>query len=294
MSATTTELLENRRTEDENQRGTAGTSGTVADPSVEVTLVVPFYNSGAAALRQTVRGAAIALTGAGVSWEIVAVSDGSTDGSEDGVRDLLSDSVHLVVLPENVGKGHAVRRGLVQGRGRYLGFVDGDGDIPVALLGDFVDVIRSQMPDIVVGSKRHPDSRVSYPGLRRAYSAGYQAVTRLLFGLQVRDTQTGIKLARRQVLDDVLPLMREDRFAFDVELLALAQRIGYRHVVEAPVTIRRRVSSTVSMRTVGSMIRDTVAIAWRLRVSRSYELRASRRARGNVPSNQLAEVTSAR
>jgi len=168
------------------------------------------------------------------------------------------------VLP-HAGKGKAVRAGLARGRGRYLGFIDGDGDVPPELLAEFVEVVQQRHPDVVLGSKRHPDSQVVYPVARRLYSWGYQQLVRTLFHLDVRDTQAGIKLVRREVLADVLPLMVEQGYAFDLEMLVIARRLGHRDLVEAPVRIGIRFSSTVSRRVVVGMLRDTFAIWWRLR-----------------------------
>ena len=124
------------------------------------------------------------------------------------------------------------------GRGRYLGFIDADGDISPEFLAPFVSIMRSEEPDIIIGSKRHPDSSVHYPPLRRLYSWGYQHLIHLLFRLNVKDTQVGIKLVDRKVIADVLPLLRESRFALDLELLVLARRLGYTQIVEAPVRDR--------------------------------------------------------
>ena len=90
--------------------------------------------------------------------------------------------------------------------------------------------------DVVIGSKFHPESRVEYPRLRRIYSFFYYMLVRTLFGLPVRDTQTGIKLFKREVLERVLPRVLVKRFAFDLELLANAHHFGYR-IVEAPVEV---------------------------------------------------------
>jgi hypothetical protein len=156
------------------------------------------------------------------------------------------------------------------GRGRYLGFIDADGDLPAELLRPFVTLMRHHEPDILLGSKRHPQSVVHYPPLRRAYSWGYQQLIRLLFHLRIRDTQTGIKLVRRDVLAAVLPHMVEKRFAFDLELFVVARRLGYRRFVEAPVRINERFSSTISPRAVLLLLLDTLAIFYRLRVLRFY------------------------
>ena len=249
--------------------GASGEPAFVREPELDVTVVMPYYNPGAR-LRATVDAAVEALGATGASFEVVTVSDGSTDGSERTLDGLSPEVVTRVVLPQRGGKGQAVRAGLARGRGRYLGFIDADGDVPPELLGDFVARARAEHPDIVLGSKRHRDSQVVYPLPRRLYSWGYQQLVRLLFRLDVRDTQAGIKLVRRDVLVAVLPSMVEQGYAFDLELLVLARAHGYRHLIEAPLRIGRRFSSTVSPRVVAEMLRDTLAIWWRLRVRHSY------------------------
>jgi glycosyltransferase involved in cell wall biosynthesis len=239
------------------------------DPELDVTVVMPYFNPGDR-LRTTVEQAVEALRASGVSFEVVTVSDGSTDGSAQTLDGFAPDEVIRVVLPSRGGKGQAVRAGLERGRGRYLGFIDADGDVPPELLGDFVNVVRTEHPDVVLGSKRHRQSEVVYPPARRLYSWGYQQMVRLLFHLDVRDTQAGIKLVRRDVLVDVLPSMVEQGYAFDLELLVVARFFGYHHLVEAPVRIGRRFTSTVSPKVVAEMLRDTLAIWWRLEVRRAY------------------------
>lgn len=246
--------------------------------SVDLSVVVPFYNVGVERLRDHLAGICQTLMASGVSFEMLPVSDGSTDGSlraleqlVEAVPELPPSALRPIAFADNRGKGEALRAGLAHGRGRYLGFIDGDGDIPAAHLAQFVDLLGRQRPEIIVGSKRHPGSQVHCSPLRRLYSTGYRLLTTILLGLRVRDTQAGIKLVRRDILADVLPRLVEKRFAFDAELLAVAHRLGHRVVVELPVTISERSMSTISPAVVGQMLRDTVAVFWRLRVRRSYD-----------------------
>ncbi|MGD0285288.1 MAG: glycosyltransferase [Acidimicrobiales bacterium] len=249
---------------------------------LDLTVVVPYYNPGpnlAGHVAQVIE----LLRDRGVSFEVIAVSDGSTDGSDVGLADLGTE-VQVVYLPVNQGKGHALRVGLGLGRGSYLGFIDGDGDIPAPVLGEFVSCIQNERPDFAIGSKRHPESVVVYPRLRRLYSWGYQVLTRMLFGLNVTDTQSGIKLARREIVTELLPILEEDGFTFDLELLAVARRRGYTRVVELPVEIRERFSSTVSPMAAWDMLVDTVRLTWRLRIAHRYDQAlAARRLAGQPP-----------
>ncbi len=131
--------------------------------------------------------------------------------------------------------------------------------------------MRTEAPDIIIGSKRHPDSSVHYPPLRRLYSWGYQRLIHLLFRLNVKDTQVGIKLVDRRVIADVLPLLRESRFALDLELIVLARRLGYTRIVEAPVRIEERFGSTISLKAVWLLLVDTLGLFFRYRVRHEYD-----------------------
>jgi glycosyltransferase involved in cell wall biosynthesis len=242
-------------------------------PTLDLTVVVPYFNPGDR-VRETVDELVRTLSGTGATFEVIAVSDGSTDGSEQALAGMPANLVQTVRLQRNHGKGEALRVGFTMGRGRFLGFIDADGDLPpdqVTMLAAIAHDASTPAPDVVLGSKRHPASQVVYPPLRRLYSWVWQQLVLALFGLHVRDTQTGLKLVRREVLADVLPRMLEKRFAFDLELLVVASRLGYRQFVEVPVRIRQRFGSTVSPRAVAGMLADLFAIFYRLRVSHHYD-----------------------
>jgi alpha-galactosidase len=92
----------------------------------------------------------------------------------------------------------------------------------------------------------------------------------MLFRVKVHDTQTGLKLMRREVSEDVLRVALVKRFAFDLELLAIADHLGYDRIIEAPVTIDYAFSSTTNLRAVFWVLVDTAAIFYRLHLRRSY------------------------
>jgi hypothetical protein len=230
---------------------------------------MPYYNPGDR-LRTTVERTVEVLQASGASFEVVTVSDGSTDGSERTSMIVSTDVVVRVELPARGGKGTS-RAGRTGARARALPRVHRRRrGRPPDLLGSSSTSCDAEHPDVVLGSKRHRRSQVVYPPARRLYSWGYQQLVRLLFRLDVRDTQAGIKLVRRDVLVDVLPSMTEQGYAFDLELLVVARLFGHRDLVEAPVRIGTRFTSTVSPRVVLEMLRDTVAIWWRLQVRHAY------------------------
>lgn len=240
------------------------------DAELDLTMVVPFFNPGNAVRAQVVRLSEV-LSQSRMSYEIIAVSDGSTDGSEALLRELDDDHLRLVRLTKNSGKGEALRVGLAMGKGDYLGFIDADGDIDPIHLDSYLQIVHMYEPDIVLGSKRHPMSEVQYPPLRVLYSWGYHKLVHLLFRLRIRDTQTGLKLIRRDVLIRSLPRMLEKRFAFDLELLVVARHSGYERFFEAPIRVDHQFTSTVSWRTTIGMLLDTLAIWYRLHLVRHYD-----------------------
>jgi O-antigen/teichoic acid export membrane protein/glycosyltransferase involved in cell wall biosynthesis len=245
-------------------------NGDLATDTLDFSIVVPFYNPGPR-FGPHLANIVEVLDASGSTFEVIAVSDGSTDGSEHVVSELDRHGVRLIAMPHG-GKGSALHAGMTEARGKYVGFIDADGDLPALLISNFIELTRvDNAPDIVLGSKRHPDSDVDYPWLRRLYSLGYQLLIGILFRLPMRDTQTGLKFIRREVLSAVVPRMVEKRFAFDLELLVVARHLGYRQFVEAPVQIGERFSSTVSMRAVQGMILDTLAIFYRLHILRYYD-----------------------
>lgn len=265
----------------EPREGGGAHGSVLPDPTLDVSIVVPYYNPGGR-LRTTVAQMVRVLDASGMSFEIITVSDGSTDGSPFTLAGFPESVVRRMEFETNAGKGHALRAGLAQGRGRYLGFIDADGDISPEFLAPFVTIMRTEEPDILIGSKRHPWSAVHYPPLRRFYSWGYQHLIHLLFRLKVKDTQVGIKLVDRRVIADVLPLLRESRFALDLELLVLAHRLGYTKIVEAPVRIEERFGSTISLTAVWRLLVDTLRLFVRYSIRHEYDDALGERAGGTT------------
>lgn len=233
-------------------------------------MIIPFFNAGQR-LRSHVEELIAALENSNTRFEIIAVSDGSTDESELSLEGLSPELVKSVTLPEHSGKGEALRIGLGMGSGRYLGFIDADGDIDPSLIEPFISLIKLYEPDIILGSKRHPMSQVQYPFLRRIYSWGYQQLIRTLFHLNVRDTQTGLKIIKREVAEAVLPKMVEKRFAFDLELFVVARHLGYTKFFEAPIRIEHQFTSSISWKAVQGILLDTLAIYYRLHFRHYYD-----------------------
>ena len=125
--------------------------------------------------------------------------------------------------------------------------------------------------DAVIGSKRHPESKVYYPWFRKILSWSYHKFIYFLFGLKLKDTQSGIKLFKKSCLDVVLPKIAVKKYAFDLELLVIANKYGFR-VKEAPIKLSYKFSGTgINLKEIYYMFVDTLAIFYRLRILRYYD-----------------------
>ena len=237
--------------------------------TLDLSVVIPFYNPGSS-VGTTVHDLLRELDTAHVDFEIIAVSDGSTDGSEQYIQAIADPRVRLIVQPQNGGKGSALIRGFCEARGRYIGFIDADGDIAPKHVVDYLREIRNG-GDIVYASKRHSASSSFSSPLRKIVSMGFIGLTKVMFRLDVDDTQTGCKVLRREVLGDVLPLLCEQRFALDLELFVVARRRGHVDYRPAAVHLGERLAgSTVTTKAVARTLRDVVTIWSRLRFSQAY------------------------
>ncbi len=208
-----------------------------------------------------------------IPFEVLPVDDGSRDGTADAIRRAAShDPGHVrpVYVKINAGKGNALRRGFAASRGSHVLLLDGDLDLSPARITTFFDVMEERRAAIVIGSKRHPDSVIDYPWHRRLASGIYFAIVRLLVGLPVSDTQTGMKLFTRDALGWAFDRMLVKTFAFDLEVLSIAHAKGYA-VAEAPVEMHfGQKLGCLSWANVKQVMHDTLAIFYRIRILRYY------------------------
>lgn len=190
-------------------------------------------------------------------YEVIVVDDGSSDGLVDELRKGADRFPQLRVIchPQNRGKGAAVRTGVLEAGGRFVLFADADGATPIEeecrlrarLLSDADIAIGSrQVASAGVQRNRHP--------VRNLVGKSFARLARRMFGLSVCDTQCGFKMFRRQVATELFPQLREEGYYFDLELLILADRCGYR-VKEVPINWADQPGSRMSFaRELGRMI----------------------------------------
>ncbi len=199
-------------------------------------------------------------------YEIIVVDDGSKDGTGKIVEGLAGKNLKTIGYDRNQGKGYALKIGLHLATGQFAFLMDSDSEIHPEELLSYVEALESA--DFVIGSKRHPLSNVRAPTIRRFLSLGFNVLERLLTGVRATDTQAGLKAARSEALYRVLPLLSVKRYAFDAELLAVANLFDFT-MKELPVSIDLK--ATFSARQVFRMMIDLLGIAYRLRIRRWYQ-----------------------
>ncbi len=230
--------------------------------AVSLSVILPARNE-AHHIRANVERVCRAL--AGGSFEVLVVDDGSTDATfaEASQAAAAGLPVRVVRLETNLGKGAALFRGFEASRGEVVVFLDADLEIGPEQIPRLLDTMSLSGAAVVVGAKSEAPS--GFPLPRRLLSRAFRKAVAFLFGLAVSDTQTGIKLFRREVLAGVAPRMSVRRFAFDVELLVAVTRFGY-PIAECPVPagyVRSGHLGRIGLRSLAETLADAVRIYYR-------------------------------
>ena len=215
-----------------------------------------------------------------LKYEILIVVDGLLDNTYKKAVTLKSSKIKVIGYKENHGKGHAIRYGMLRAKGDVIGFIDAGMDIHPTGMNMLLNHMVWYNADIIVGSKLHPASKVDYPLYRTILSWGYRTLTQVLFGFKIKDTQVGLKFLKRKVVRKVLPKLLVKRYAFDIELLALSYAFGYKRIYEAPVEINFKQNGITSWgipSTIYRMMWDTLAVFYRLRILRYYNVKKKKR-----------------
>lgn len=240
-----------------------------------ITVIIPAYQQEKTIAKDLHRIQKV-LSQSPYHFEVIVVVDGIVDNTFKNAKKVSSKyNVKVYGYDNNRGKGYAVRFGMMRSKGDIVGFIDSGMDLNPNGIAMLLEHFQWYKADIIIGSKRHPVSKVQYPFSRKIISYSSQIFIRSLFGLNVRDTQVGLKFFRRKVLEDVLPRLLVKQFAFDIEILAVAYYLGYRKIYEAPVELKFNPrTSGISHKLFYSLWKtfwDTLAIFYRLIILRYYD-----------------------
>lgn len=240
---------------------------------LRLSLILPAYNE-SRDIEKNIAECCETLSSLGYDYEILVVDDGSSDYTYARAADASSKAqgrVRVIRYERNSGKGNALICGSAYATGDIVVFVDADLELHPRQLPALITTMTRGDYDAVIGSKLHPLSDVQYPMVRRVYSFFYYLLIRALFGLPIKDSQTGLKIFRRDLLVDVLPRMLSKRFAFDIELLAIAYARGYK-LSDAPITMRYlRGFGRIGPRDIVQILTDTMAIFYRSKIIHYYD-----------------------
>jgi len=239
-----------------------------------LSLIIPVYKQ-EKTVEQNLRQILSELAVLHISHEIIVVIDGMADNSYQEAKKIRSNNLHVYAYQQNHGKGYAVRFGMTKSHGDVVGFIDAGGDISIDSLNMMLEHFYWYNADIIIGSKRHPVSKVHYPLQRKIMSFAYQQLIRILFGMNIRDSQVGMKLMRRSVVEDVMPRLLVKQFAFDIEILAVAYYLGYTRIFESPIELNFTGYSTITSmnlwKIITKMLWDTFAVFYRLKILHYYD-----------------------
>ncbi len=170
---------------------------------------------------------------------VVVVANGCRDRTAEIVRSLIRryDNLSLIEIEHAIGKGGAVRVGLMSGSEPFVGYSDADGSTSAIEFDALLETCNRQGTDGAIGSRWIRGANVTrkQPLLRRISSRAFNLVVRLVFKLPYSDTQCGAKLFRRDAIDSAIGELELANFAFDIDLLYALKRLGFK-VVECPIT----------------------------------------------------------
>jgi dolichyl-phosphate beta-glucosyltransferase len=205
----------------------------------EISLILPAFNE-AATIRRTIEQAREYFSDRGLRFEIIVAADGE-DGTREAVAEMAAqdDRLHIFGDRMRLGKGRGVRLAVERAAGSIIGYADADNKVPITELDRLLPLLSSGI-DVGVGSRGLQQSQIlrKQPVYRQLGSRGFGVAMRAITGLyEITDTQCGFKFFLRDAAKNIFRLQRIDGYMFDVEILLIAQRLGYR-IKEIPITWR--------------------------------------------------------
>lgn len=232
----------------------------------KVTVIMPTYNL-EDIIQTSIARVKQVLEGIGLSYEIIVVDDGSRDKTYWRAAELANGgTIKVLRNGVNMGKGYTVKKGVLHATGDYIVLFDADMEISPRQIRYYVKALEDC--DVVLASKRHQLSRYQAPLMRKILSSAFNVLVKLLVGLRVSDTQTGLKAFRIEALKKIIGFVLVERYAYDVEVLILANLLKLR-IVEMPIEIRQ--GRYFKLKDVLYILLDVLRITYRLKVTKWYQ-----------------------
>ncbi len=204
---------------------------------MDISVIVPAFDE-ASRISSTIEQINTYLNDSFITYEIIVVDDGSTDATRSIVENLAQSIGSLRLIhssPPNVGKGHAIKQGILSSSGDLVLVSDADLSTPLSELEKLMPFMQRGC-DIAIGSRGLPSSdiQVRQPWYREGMGKIFNGIVRLLLINSIADTQCGFKLFKGEIARQLFMISRITGFSFDVEILFLAERKGYT-IQEVPV-----------------------------------------------------------
>ena len=236
-------------------------------PESTISLIIPIFNQ-AAKISYSLKKIKQAVELAFSNYELIVVNDGSTDDTLTILKGIAmtDEHVHIISYTPNRGKGYAVRQGVLNSHGDAVIFLDGDLDISPDLVKDYVE--RLSTSDLVIASKRHPESSVRIPRSREFLSRAFNLLIKVTLGIAQRDTQAGLKVGKGEIMRTIFKNVSVNRYAFDVELLTIAS-ILHLKVQEMPVIMK--IERRFNTKEIVKMFSDVMRIYYKHKLLHRYD-----------------------
>jgi dolichyl-phosphate beta-glucosyltransferase len=230
------------------------------DLGIKLSLIIPAFNEGkliGATLTAFIKFLSIKK----YSWEIIIVDDGSGDQTSNKVESLGNPNVRLITLKKNLGKGGALRAGFLEAKGEYQIFSDADLSVPIENIDPFIQKLEKGY-DVVISSRRVKGAKIKVhqSGLRENLGRVFTFLTQILIGSSVADFTCGFKGFTKVSSRQIFPRSFISRWAYDAEIIFLAQKLGYK-ILQYPVTWTNRKDTRVRLnKVIYESLRDLIKI----------------------------------
>jgi len=231
-------------------------------PEIYLSVIIPAYNE-EKRLPRTLREINDYLSRQNFDYEIIVVSDGSTDRTCEVVESLKSEIKNLKIICEKInrGKGYGVKIGMLNAKGKFRLFTDADNSTPISEIEKFWPEFEKGA-DVVIASRDLKGAILDPPQtlFRRFVGEVFKYLRKIIVGLwEIEDTQCGFKCFKGEVAEKIFPKCKIERFAFDPEVLLIAKKMGFK-IKEVPVYWKNDLQSKVKFKSMVKMLIDLFKI----------------------------------
>jgi len=216
---------------------------------IYLSVIIPAYNE-EKVIESTLLDVNSFFANKNYNGEIIVVDDGSSDNTVAIARKLESIIKNLTILEnkKNYGKGYSVKRGILDANGKYRLFMDADNAAKIEQVDGFISFLENGY-EVVIGNRSVKESKIEkhQPFHKETLGSAGNILIRLLAVSGIKDTQCGFKCFSDKFARDIFPKLTIDRWGFDIEILVLAKKFGYK-IKSAPIVWENKKNSKVFLK----------------------------------------------